>query len=88
MAYKMTNRTLTDELERLIKDIATSENNPAPMKCEVIKNYSSDPYVDIRTVDGDIPYVEKIGGNSIGARGIVFFLDGDLNSPFAIIERD
>ena len=78
------NNTLEKQLTTLIKD---TENNNYPLRCEVTKNYTSDPNrVDITTNEGDMTYVEKIGGNTIGARGIVFFLNGDRNTPFCIIE--
>ena len=77
--------TFIGGIETLIKK--TSNNNPAPEQCTIVKNYPQEPQkADIQTTNGIITYVTIIGGNTIGAKGIVFYCNGDYNQPFAIIE--
>ena len=84
----MTNDTLTDQLKILIKDTITQQI-PAPTTCTLYQTYSDDPnYADIETEDGILKHIPKIGGNTIGAKGVVIFIDNDPDQPYAIIDGD
>ena len=76
----------------LAKSIVTmingeANNNPAPIACEVIKNYDDPNIVDVTTDEGTYDYVPCILSNKIGNIGILIFIDGDPDSPFAIIDN-
>ena len=81
----MANRTLTDEIITIIQSEAN--NNPAPTTCTITKNYPNEPgMVDVTTNNGDYRYIPCLHSNTIGRTGILIFLNGDLNTPIAIIE--
>ena len=81
----MVQKTLAEEIIILVKDHAN--NNPAPTQCTVINNYEDDQYhVDVSTEDGTLRYVPCLFSNTVGADGIIVYLDGDLNTPLAIID--
>ena len=81
----MAERTINEEIELIVKDVAN--NNPAPITCTVIKNYQNDLFhVDIETDIGILNYVPCLFNNTVGHKGIIVFIDGDLNNPLAIID--
>ena len=81
----MTETSLSDELITLITN--NSNNNPAPIPCEVIKNYQGDNYhIDVKTDNGILEFVPCLFNNTIGKKGMIVFLNGDINSPIAIID--
>ena len=81
----MAKPTLAKSLVTMINGEAN--NNPAPSACEVIKNYDDPNIVDVTTDEGTYDYVPCILSNKIGNIGILIFIDGDPDSPFAIIDN-
>ena len=81
----MAKPTLAKSLVTMINGEAN--NNPAPIACEVIKNYDDPNIVDVTTDEGTYDYVPCILSNKIGNIGILIFIDGDPDSPFAIIDN-
>ena len=82
----MAQKTLAEEIITIIE--AHSNDNPAPTQCTVTGNYEDDIYhVDVTTEDGVLRYVPCLFNNTIGADGIIVYLDGDLNNPLAIIDN-
>ena len=81
----MAKPTLAEGLITMINDEAN--NNPAPIACKVTKNYTDPNYVDVTTDEGTYDYVPCILSNKVGNIGILVFLDGDPESPFAIIDN-
>lgn len=82
MSKDTKNTTLADEIITIIQTEAN--NNPAPVKCKILKIYN-DNHVDVETDLGLLNHVEVIGTNySIGDTGIVIFVDGDLNNNLVI----
>ena len=77
--------TLAEGLITMINGEAN--NNPAPLACEVTKNYTDPNYVDVTTDEGTYDYVPCICGNKVGNIGILVFIDGDPDNPFAIIDN-
>ena len=76
-------KTFAEEIEILVKDIAN--NNPAPEKCTITKNYSNPNYVDVETNDGtEYKTIPLLGSNKINTNGIVLFLDGNGDNPIVI----
>ena len=81
----MAQKTLAEEIVTIVE--AHSNDNPAPTTCTVINNYDDDQYhVDVSTEDGTLRYVPCLFSNTVGADGIIVYLDGDLNNPLAIID--
>ena len=79
----MAEKTFVEELETMIQDMAN--NNPAPEKCTITKNYSDSNFVDIKTETGDeMKTVPVMGANTVGKTAIVIFLEGKMNKPFVI----
>ena len=82
----MAEPTLTQTLQTLIKDTIQI---PAPTTCTLYQTYSDDPnHADIKTDEGILKHIPKIGGNTIGNPGVVIFIDNDPNRPYAIIDGD
>ena len=81
----MAKPTLAKSLVTMINGEAN--NNPAPIACEVIKNYDDPNIIDVTTDEGTYDYVPCILSNKIGNIGILIFIDGDPDSPFAIIDN-
>ena len=77
----MSEKTINEEIEILVNGIAN--NNPAPEKAKITKNYTGKQIIDIETENGEtyetIPYM---GDNTIGKTAILIFLYGE--KPFAI----
>ena len=79
----MAEKTFAEEIETMIQDMAN--NNPAPEKCTITKNYSDSNFVDIKTETGDeMKTVPLMGNNTVGKTAIVIFLEGKINKPFVI----
>lgn len=79
----MAEKTFAEEIEIMIQDMAN--NNPAPERCKIIKNYSDSNFVDIKTEKGDeMKTVPLMGTNTVGKTAIVIFLEGKINKPFVI----
>lgn len=79
----MAEKTFAEEIETTIKRVAN--NNPAPEKCTITKNYSDSNFVDIKTETGDeMKTVPLMGNNTVGKTAIVIFLEGKMNKPFVI----
>jgi len=77
---------LVEELTKIIR--AESTNDPAPTTCEVIKAYTNDPYhIDVMTDNGIITYVPCLFSNTVGHKGILIYINRDLNQPYAIIDN-
>ena len=75
--------TLSDELITLIQSEAN--NNPAPMKCEIVKVYADQVHADVNTINGVLTYVETISNNlKVGNLGLVIFVNGDLEEYIVI----
>ena len=84
--FDLADKTLNKSFETMIKGVAN--NNPAPMPCTVVGTYSGDNnHVDVKTSEGIINYIECICGHTKGAKGVIVFLNGDANSPLAIIDH-
>lgn len=82
----MAQKTLADEIITIVN--AHANDNPAPTTCTVINTYEDDPYhVDVSTEDGTLRYVPCLFSNTVGADGIIVYLNGDLNNPLAIIDN-
>lgn len=82
----MPDKELSETMATFIGGIAN--NNPAPILCKVKKNYTGDDnHVDVTTELGDLKHVPCICGNTVGALGVLIFINGDNDSPFAIIDR-
>jgi len=74
---------LIKELKTFVKDEA--ENNPPPTIATINKIYEDGKYIDCLLADDNIlKYVKCIGNPVINEDAIIIFLDGDINSPFAI----
>lgn len=79
----MVERTLSDEIISIVESVAN--NNPAPVKCKIIKKYNDNVHADIETKLGTIEYVETISNNlKIGNTGILVYLDGGLDEYVVI----
>ena len=79
----MAEKTFVEEIETTIERVAN--NNPAPEKCTITKNYSDSNFVDIKTETGDeMKTVPLMGNNTVGKTAIVIFLEGKINKPFVI----
>lgn len=79
----MAEKTINEEIEIMIQNIAN--NNPAPEKCKIVKNYSNSNFVDIQTDAGDeLKSVPLMGDNTVGKTAIVIFLEGNYQKPFVI----
>lgn len=77
------NTTLADEINTMI----TSQINtiPAPIRCKITKVYDDNNHVDITTTNGDIQYIETIGGTPTTNRtGILIFLNNDPSDMMVI----
>ena len=80
----MAEKTLADHITDIV--LSEANNNPAPTSCTVIRNYTNDPTrIDVETSNGEYRYVQCIGSNTVGRKGVLIFLDGE--TPFAIIEN-
>lgn len=79
----MAEKTFAEEIETMIQDMAN--NNPAPEKCTITKNYSDSKFVDVTTEKGDeMKVVPLMGDNTVGKTAIVIFLEGNYQKPFII----
>ena len=84
----MAEPTLTQTIQTLIKD-TIQQQIPSPTQCTLYQNYTNDPnHADIKTDEGILKHIPKIGGSTIGAQGIIVFIDNDPNQPYAIIDGD
>ena len=83
----MANNTLTDQLKILIQD-EIQQQIPTPTTCTLYQTYDDPNYADIETTEGILKHIPKIGGSTIGAKGVVIFIDNDQNQPYAIIQGD
>lgn len=78
--------SLSSEIETLVKSVAN--NNPAPMRCEIIKKYSDDN-VDVKTSLGVLKYVDCIGANiKIGDNAVILFLDENYEDYVVIADTE
>lgn len=82
----MADKTLAEEIITIVEN--TANNNPAPEHGRIINTYS-DGKVDIQlTTTGDIlKYLPTIGDNSVGAEGVVCYLNGDLDNQIMIVDN-
>ena len=82
----MAEKTLADEIITIIQ--AEANNNPAPEHCIITKSYE-DGSADIKLSESeDIrTYVKTIGDNSVGAEGVICYLNGDLTNPVVIVDN-
>ena len=80
----MTNRELIDEILTLIR--SESNNNPAPLKCKIIRNYRDNPnLVDVKLEEGEIiQFVSVVGSNRIGNKAVLIFIDGSSDNMLVI----
>lgn len=77
----MSEKTINEEIEILVNNIAN--NNPAPEKAKITKNYPEKQIVDIETENGEIyKTIPYMGNNTVGKTAILIFLYGE--KPFAI----
>ena len=77
----MTEKTLAEEIITLITP--EIEKLPQPQYCEVTKTYN-DGFVDVGTPFAFYQYVECFGDNSVGAKGVLIFLNAEETNPKAI----
>ena len=78
--------SLSKEIETLVKNIAN--NNPAPMRCEIIKKYPDDN-VDVKTELGVLKYVDCIGADiKVGNNAIILFFDENYEDYVVIADSD
>lgn len=78
--------------EQTLGDVISSQiqyelnKTPKQLGCTVVNNYNDSNYVDIQLDDtGEIlKYTPVVGDNSIGAKGVLCFLDGDENNRTVI----
>lgn len=76
--------------EKLIKELKTfvkgeSDTNPPPTIATINKVYEGWKYIDcLLANDNILKYVKCMGNPVINEDAIIIFLDGDINSPFAI----
>lgn len=81
----MASRTLVDEIITLIQSQAN--NNPAPQLCEIVNNYEDKSYCDVKIDNlGKFNHVKTIGSVDIGLKGVLVFINGDLNNKVVISE--
>lgn len=79
----MTERTLGDEIVTIAEDVVSKI--PDNIDCTVIKNYEDNNHVDIRLSDDTIlKYIQVVGSNNIGEKGLLTFLNKDNNNPIVI----
>ena len=81
----MSKKTLAENLVTMITNEAN--DNPAPIECEVTKNYTDKNIIDVTTDEGTYDYVPCILSNKVGNKGVLIFIDGDPEQPFAIIDN-
>lgn len=78
------------ETDPLIKAIhthiqATSNNNQAPVLATISKVYDDNKHINATLENGDtIEYINSIGTPQKNENTIIVFLNGDIDSPFAI----
>lgn len=75
------NRTISDEIDLQIQHHINQI--PQPLLC-TIKEVYNQGHVDVTTDIGDLDYVKLIGYTKKRARGLIVFVDGDINSPVCI----
>ena len=79
-------KSLYDNVIDTIK--AEANNNPAPLLGRVKKQYNEDnTHVDVLlNTGGTLQYVPCLLSNKLDAVCLIVFIDGDLESPLAIVD--
>ena len=82
----MVNRSIVDEIITIVQSEAN--NNPAPVNCTVVGNYTDNGFVDIELDGGDVlRYVKVVGSNLIGSNGVLCFIDGDEANKIVLTDN-
>ena len=81
-------RTINEEIELIAEDVVNKQ--PKPLQCKIITKYPNQNYVDVQ-IESDnqiLKTVPVIGDNTLGQKGIIIYLDGNVEKPFVVTSSE
>lgn len=79
----MSLHNLSNEMEKQLKSLIldTTNNNPAPRWCTIYQISNDHTFANVILDGGQLNSIECFGYPVVGSKGILIFMEGDINKP-------